>query len=57
MSDPDDQAGASEERREARADRVGLLLFVAGICGVFVLLVFAGYGARSLIAALTRLFQ
>ena len=57
MSDPDDQAGASEERCEARADRVGLLLFVAGICGVFVLLVFAGYGARSFFAPLSRLFQ
>jgi hypothetical protein len=34
-----------------------LLLFVAGICGVFVLLVLAGYGARSLIAALTRFFK
>jgi hypothetical protein len=57
MSNPDDQAGASEERLEARADRFGLLLLVAGICGVFVLLVFAGYGIRSLVAALTRLFQ
>ena len=58
MSVPDnDEPGAREERREARADRIGLLLLVAGLCCVFVLLVFAGYGARSVLAALSRWFQ
>ena len=34
-----------------------LVLFVALICAALVVLVFAGYGGKSLFSALGRLFQ
>ena len=45
------------ERRETKSDRMGLVLFVALICAAFVVLVFAGYGAKALFSTFGRLFQ